>query len=80
MPVMNALEVHGLCKSYGDHRVVDGLDLVLGRGESLAIVGHNGAGKTTLMKLILGLTRASAGNVALWSRQADAAILRPAEK
>jgi Cu-processing system ATP-binding protein len=77
MPVMNALEVHGLCKSYGDHRVVDGLDLVLGRGESLAIVGHNGAGKTTLMKLILGLTRASAGNVALWSYESGSRAAVP---
>jgi len=42
------------------------MDLAVASGESLAIIGHNGAGKTTLMKLILGLTRPSAGIIDLW--------------
>jgi len=46
---------------------VDNIDLDLHKGESLAIIGHNGAGKTTLMKLVLGLTRPSAGTINHWS-------------
>jgi Cu-processing system ATP-binding protein len=64
-PVVNTLELKGLCKTYGSQTVVDKVDLSVATGESLAIIGHNGAGKTTLMKLILGLTRASAGNIRL---------------
>jgi Cu-processing system ATP-binding protein len=64
---MNTLELSGLSKTYGAHAAVDGVDLTLGAGESLAIIGHNGAGKTTLIKLILGLTRPSAGSIKRWS-------------
>ena len=51
----------GLSKIYGTHRALDGVDLSLPTGATLALIGHNGAGKTTLMKLILGLIRPSAG-------------------
>jgi Cu-processing system ATP-binding protein len=63
LPVVNCLRLQGLCKVYGSHRAVDNVDLTLESGQSLAIIGHNGAGKTTLMKLILGLTRVSAGRI-----------------
>ena len=67
--VINALELRGLSKSYGTHAAVDQVDLSLATGESLAIIGHNGAGKTTLMKLVLGLTRPSAGTIRRQSRR-----------
>src|SRR3954452_13385852 len=51
----------GLTKIYGAHRALDGVDLSLPAGTTLALIGHNGAGKTTLMKLILGLIRPSSG-------------------
>jgi Cu-processing system ATP-binding protein len=43
--------------------VLEDVTLAVAEGESLALIGHNGAGKTTLMKLVLGLTRPSAGSV-----------------
>ena len=43
--------------------VVDSIDLTVKTGESFVLIGHNGAGKTTLMKLMLGLTKPSAGKV-----------------
>jgi Cu-processing system ATP-binding protein len=64
---MNTLELNRLSKTYGKHTAVDSVDLSLGAGESLAIIGHNGAGKTTLIKLILGLTRPSVGTIKRWS-------------
>ncbi len=50
-------------KRYGRKEVLHEVSLSVERGECLALVGHNGAGKTTLFKLMLGLTRASAGRI-----------------
>lgn len=50
-------------KRYRGLTALDGLDLALAPGETVALVGHNGAGKTTLMKLVLGLIRPSGGQV-----------------
>lgn len=70
MAAANAFCLRGVCKEYGEHRVVCDVDLSVARGESLAIIGHNGAGKTTLMKLILGLTRPGSGSIDLWQESA----------
>jgi Cu-processing system ATP-binding protein len=70
---MNTLEVQGLRKAYGSQLVVNNVDLSVATGESLAIIGHNGAGKTTLMKLVLGLTRPTAGHIKFRSHGVDAA-------
>jgi ATP-binding cassette subfamily F protein uup len=48
------LELRGVSKSYGDKMLVDRLDLLLAKGDRLAVVGPNGAGKTTLLRMILG--------------------------
>ena len=58
-----AIELCAVEKRYGDARVVDGVDLEIQRSECFVLVGHNGAGKTTLMKLMLGLTKPSTGQV-----------------
>jgi iron complex transport system ATP-binding protein len=49
--------------AYGEHRVVDGVDLTVDKSELVAIVGPNGAGKTTLLRLTAGLLAPSAGRV-----------------
>ncbi len=62
MPLM---EVHGLQKTYGGRRVVDGVDLHVGRAEIVGLLGPNGAGKTTTFRMIMGMIRTEAGAVKL---------------
>src|SRR5215218_6316659 len=57
------LAATGLRKEYGDVLAVDGVDLAVDRGGSLAIVGESGSGKTTVAKMIVGLTAQRAGAV-----------------
>lgn len=47
------------------HSVFDGLNLEIGRGEKVALIGSNGAGKSTLMKLMVGLMKTGSGDVRL---------------
>ncbi len=60
---VHAIELRAVDKRYGKAVVVDGIDLQVHRGECFVLIGHNGAGKTTIMKLMLGLTRPSTGQV-----------------
>jgi ABC-2 type transport system ATP-binding protein len=56
-----AVEVTGLRKSYGQHAVLDGVDLAVERGSVYSLLGPNGAGKTTTVRILATLTRADAG-------------------
>ena len=57
------IEARGLVKRYGAVTAVDGIDLVIRRGEIFGLLGPNGAGKTTVILMLLGLTETSAGTV-----------------
>jgi branched-chain amino acid transport system ATP-binding protein len=59
------LRVQGLRAGYGEAVVVQGVDLALEQGQSLALLGRNGTGKTTLLNTLVGVTRRHAGRVAL---------------
>ncbi len=50
----NVIELKGLTRSFGDHVVLDKIDLTIEKGERVALVGHNGAGKSTLMTVLAG--------------------------
>lgn len=58
-----AVSVRGLVNRFGDHKVHDGLDLSVRRGEILAIVGGSGSGKSVLLRSMLGLRHPQAGEI-----------------
>ncbi len=71
-----AIEVVGLCKSYGDLRAVDHVDLEVAEGEFVGILGPNGAGKTTALEMVEGLREPDAGTIhvlgePVWPRNAS---------
>jgi ABC-type multidrug transport system ATPase subunit len=56
-----AIDVRGLCKSFGKLRVVDGLNLKVPQGEICGFLGGNGSGKTTTIRMLCGLLTPDAG-------------------
>src|SRR5436190_486754 len=57
------IEVRGLEKSFGDHHVLQGIDLTIQDGETVAIIGTSGCGKSVLIKHIIGLLKPDKGSV-----------------
>lgn len=62
---MNAIEVTGVTKRYKRTVALDGVTLVVPRGQLVALLGPNGAGKSTLVSLLLGLRRPDEGRVSV---------------
>ena len=69
MPAENIVEVHHLKKSVGqgEHElsILTGVELVVKRGETIALVGESGSGKSTLLAILAGLDDGSSGEVSL---------------
>lgn len=63
------LVVSGIKKSYGKRDVVQGVDLEVGAGEVVGLLGANGAGKTTSFRMIMGLIQADAGKVSFLGQE-----------
>ena len=59
------LKVENLRSGYGEAVVVQGVNLTLEQGQSLALLGRNGTGKTTLLNTLVGVTRRHAGQITL---------------
>ncbi|MFO1175410.1 MAG: ATP-binding cassette domain-containing protein [Paracoccaceae bacterium] len=66
------IELRGVHKSFGRNRVLAGVDLTVGRGESMVIIGGSGTGKSVLLKCILGLVLPDAGTIAVDGQPAAA--------
>jgi ABC-2 type transport system ATP-binding protein len=62
---MYAIEARGLAKSFDDRVAVDGVDLLVERGDIVALLGPNGAGKTTTLMMLLGVTEPDSGQIRL---------------
>jgi len=63
MSAETILETKGLRAGYGRIPVLHGIDLSVGDGEVVGILGHNGMGKTTLLKALIGLVPATGGSI-----------------
>ncbi len=59
------IEAHGIFKSFGSLQVLKGIDLSIGEGEIVSIVGKSGAGKSTLLQILGTLDRPNAGQVTI---------------
>ena len=75
---MPLLELKSVSVGYGRNRVLQNVNLTLGRGEIVTLLGANGAGKSTLVKSISGLLRPEAGTILLDGEPIE--TLPPAER
>ncbi len=62
-PDLPKIRIRGLHKAFGDKHVLRGLDLDVGKGESVVVIGGSGTGKSVLLKCILGLLEPDAGTI-----------------
>ena len=63
---MTAVTARGVTRTFGSFAAVSGVDLDVGSGEVVGLVGANGAGKTTLIRMLLGLLEPTAGQIRLF--------------
>ena len=76
-PEDSAVVLKGLRKSFGPQKVLDGIDLEIAQGETLAVLGRSGSGKSVLLKLIIGLEKPDAGSIQIHNEEIT--HLAPAE-
>lgn len=62
------IETKQLTKIYGEQAAVKNINLHVKRGKIYGLLGRNGAGKTTTMKMLLGLTQPTSGEVKIWGK------------
>jgi ABC-type sugar transport system ATPase subunit len=72
MSIAYVVETSGLTKRFGERVAVDNVDLRVPSGSAFGYLGPNGAGKTTLIRMLLGLTGATAGTMRLLGRPVPA--------
>ena len=59
------IRIRGLCKAFGENRVLRGLDLDIAAGESVVVIGGSGTGKSVLIKCLIGLLEPDSGTIEL---------------
>ncbi len=65
-----AVQMHGITKYFGPHKVLDNIDLDIKKGKIHAVLGENGAGKSTLMSILYGMYSADYGKIYLSGQEA----------
>ncbi|MFD0026421.1 ABC transporter ATP-binding protein [Streptomyces sp. NPDC058382] len=69
-----AVVFQGVVKEYGSVRAVDGIDLSIARGETVALLGPNGAGKSTAIGMLLGLFPPDQGTIEVFGKKPELAM------
>ncbi|WP_233809411.1 ABC transporter ATP-binding protein [Paraburkholderia sp. HP33-1] len=72
------LKLEGIVAGYGEAKILTGIDLALGQGQALALLGRNGTGKTTLINTIVGHTNRFSGRV--WLNGKDVTGFKPHQR
>ena len=67
---MSIIEVRGLTKRFGRFTALDQVDLTINEGEIYGFIGPNGAGKSTTIRVLLGMLKATAGEVKIFGKDA----------
>ena len=57
------IELSGICKSYGEKKLIDDFSYIFLKKDRIGIIGHNGCGKSTLLKIINGIVKPDAGTI-----------------
>jgi sulfonate transport system ATP-binding protein len=70
MTMTDAVRATDVRRAYGDHRVLAGVDLAIGRDEFVALLGRSGSGKSTLLRAVAGLDPDYQGSVRVPARRA----------
>src|SRR5580700_3321529 len=68
-PKQNPVEVDALKKSFGDQRILGGINFHVAQGETLAVLGRSGAGKSVLLKLMVGLQQPDSGSIRIHGQE-----------
>src|SRR6266568_1654994 len=63
------VEVKAVRKSFGDEKVLNGIDLAVAQGETVAVLGRSGTGKSVLLKLIIGLQQCDSGSIRIHGQE-----------
>ncbi|MEH6741392.1 MAG: ATP-binding cassette domain-containing protein, partial [Sulfitobacter sp.] len=66
---MNALELRGVSKRFGDTQALDNINLTVEQGSLVVLLGPTGAGKTTLQRVVAGLEKPDEGQVLINGRE-----------
>ena len=75
--VPHPVTVNGLRKAFGDQTVLNGIDMSVAEGQTVAVLGRSGAGKSILLKLLVGLEKPDAGSIQIRGEQIEA--MKPRE-
>lgn len=67
---MSVLKTVGLTKKFGDFAALDGVDIEVGKGEVYGFIGPNGSGKSTTIRVLLGILKATEGEVTIFGKDA----------
>ncbi|MEH2254622.1 ABC transporter ATP-binding protein [Nostoc sp.] len=68
------IELKGVSKSFGSHKVLDNVDLTIYRGEALGIIGPSGTGKSTILRVVAGLLTPDEGEIYVQGVRRDGLI------